>query len=63
MQNLQQLIGDNGFLTSRLFTTSTGTTLGILYTILGSLYLYTPLITMGLISREISSGSIKLLST
>jgi len=61
MQNLQQLIGDNGFLTSRLFTTSTGTTLGILYTILGSLYLYTPLITMGLISREISSGSIKLL--
>ncbi len=57
---LQQLIGDNGFLTDRLFTTSSGTTTGILYTMLGSLYLYTPLLTMGLISQEISSGSIKL---
>lgn len=61
MQHLQQFIGDSVFLTDRLFTTSTGTTHGILFTILKNLYLYTPLITMGLISREISSGSIKLL--
>lgn len=61
MQHLQQLLGDNEFVTDRLFATSTGSSFGILYIILGSLYLYTPLITMGLISREISSGSIKLL--
>jgi ABC-2 type transport system permease protein len=35
--------------------------LGILSKILESLYLYIPLITMGIISRETSSGSIKLL--
>ncbi len=36
-------------------------TSGIFNTILGNLYLYIPLLTMGLLSREFSSGSIKLL--
>jgi ABC-2 type transport system permease protein len=47
------------FLTSNLFTSPDN--LGLLVHILSSLYLYIPLITMGIISREISSGSIKLL--
>src|SRR4051794_15556866 len=47
------------FLTSTLFTNPSA--LGLLSKILDSLYLYIPLITMGIISREISSGSIKLL--
>lgn len=34
---------------------------GVFPTILGNLYLYIPLLTMGLISREYSSGSIRLL--
>jgi ABC-2 type transport system permease protein len=34
---------------------------GIFYDIFGTLYLYLPLLTMGLISREMSSGTIKLL--
>lgn len=34
---------------------------GVIYTILTKLYLYIPLLTMGLMSRETSSGSIKLL--
>lgn len=52
------------FLTDKLFTTSISAgdfSQGILFTMLRSLYLYIPLITMGLVSREISSGSIKLL--
>ena len=47
------------FLTSTLFTNPSA--LGLLSRILDSLYLYIPLITMGIISMEISSGSIKLL--
>nr|WP_199157056.1 Gldg family protein [Pedobacter sp. ASV2] len=47
------------FLTSMLFTDAQK--IGIIARILDSLYLYVPLITMGIISREISSGSIKLL--
>lgn len=47
------------FLTSRLFTNPEE--LGVLSRILEHLYLYIPLITMGIISRETSSGSIKLL--
>lgn len=47
------------FLTSYLFTDSKK--VGLLIRILESLYLYIPLITMGIISRETSSGSIKLL--
>ena len=34
---------------------------GVFSTVMGNLYLYLPLLTMGLISREISSGTIKLL--
>lgn len=34
---------------------------GIIYKMLGYIYLYIPLLTMGLMSRELSSGSIKLL--
>ncbi|WP_431292742.1 Gldg family protein [Pedobacter sp. P26] len=47
------------FLTSILFTDDQK--IGVIARILDSLYLYIPLITMGIISREISSGSIKLL--
>lgn len=61
IQHLQQFGMDFPFLTDRLFTTNVGTTFGIYFEILKSLYLYTPLITMGIISRETSSGSIKLL--
>ena len=34
---------------------------GLLFMLQNNLYLYIPLLTMGLISRELSSGSIKLL--
>lgn len=47
------------YLTSFLFTDPKK--IGILTQILGHLYLYIPLLTMGIISREMSSGSIKLL--
>jgi ABC-2 type transport system permease protein len=36
---------------------------GLLAKVIGNLYLFLPLLTMGLISREVSSGSIKLLSS
>src|SRR5688572_16292702 len=45
------------FLTSRIF----GFPYGIIADLGFNLYLYLPLLTMGLISREISSGTIKLL--
>jgi len=48
-----------GFLTSAVFTDSER--LGLYQKILEHLYLYIPLITMGIMSKEISSGSIKLL--
>ncbi|MBC8986535.1 Gldg family protein [Pedobacter sp. N36a] len=51
--------GNLSFLTRDIFTNPNA--IGILSRILDSLYLYVPLITMGIISREISSGSIKLL--
>lgn len=47
------------FLTSSIFTDPEK--LGVLSQMLGNLYLYIPLVTMGIISRELSSGSIKLL--
>ncbi|MNJ95538.1 ABC-type uncharacterized transport system [compost metagenome] len=47
------------FLTATLFTDPMQ--IGVLSSILRDLYLYIPLITMGMISRETSSGSIKLL--
>jgi len=65
--DLQYLLGlgvDLTGLTDKLFTTSIsmGTLpAGIFFAILGSLYLYTPLITMGIISRELNSGTVKLL--
>ncbi|MNJ95541.1 ABC-2 family transporter protein [compost metagenome] len=64
LQHMQEFIPGFSFLTNRLFTSSISSPLvsqGIFYTILGSLYLYTPLMTMGIISRETSSGTIKLL--
>ncbi|MBB6498751.1 Gldg family protein [Pedobacter cryoconitis] len=67
IEDLQYLLGlkvDLSGLTDKLFTTSIsmGTLpVGIFFAILGSLYLYTPLITMGIISRELNSGTIKLL--
>jgi ABC-2 type transport system permease protein len=45
------------FLTLKVF----GPPFGMFPTIIGKLYLYLPLLTMGLMSREISSGTIKLL--
>jgi ABC-2 type transport system permease protein len=45
------------FLTLKVF----GPPYGMFPTIIGKLYLYLPLLTMGLMSREISSGTIKLL--
>lgn len=43
------------------FFTFTHSDLGIISQILGTLYIYIPLITMGIISRETGSGTIKLL--
>ncbi|SHF23944.1 Gldg family protein [Pedobacter caeni] len=51
--------GNFSFLTRDLFTNPNA--LGLLVKILDSLYLYIPLVTMGILSREISTGSIKLL--
>jgi ABC-2 type transport system permease protein len=47
------------FITEYLFTQPAG----LFPRIMGNLYLYLPLLTMGLISRELSSGTIKLLYT
>jgi len=47
-------------LTLGLLSTSPG---GLAYAVLNYLYLYIPILTMGLISREMSSGSIKLLQS
>lgn len=63
IQYLQEFIPVTG-ISERLFTTMIGTDtipVGIFLTMLGSLYLYTPLITMGMISREMNTGTIKLL--
>jgi ABC-2 type transport system permease protein len=58
---MQELGGDYKeqlqFLTAQIFAFPAGMT----NPITGNLYLYLPLLTMGLISREISSGTIKLL--
>ena len=48
-------------LTNYLFAVSGGSRSGILYSILQNLYLYLPLLTMVLVSPELSSGTIKLL--
>ncbi|MGO4294019.1 Gldg family protein [Chitinophaga sp. RAB17] len=47
----------NAFITANIFSGQRG----LLSTVQGYLYLYMPLLTMGLMSRELSSGSIKLL--
>jgi ABC-2 type transport system permease protein len=47
-------------LTAQLLSTQPG---GLASSVLNSLYLYIPILTMGLISREMSSGSIKLLQS
>ena len=58
MEEYKQLYGSLGFLTSSTFS---GNNTTILPGVLDKLYLYIPLITMGLMSREFSSGTIKLL--
>lgn len=47
-------------LTAMGMSTSSG---GLAHAVLSSIYLYIPILTMGLISREMSSGSIKLLQS
>ncbi|PWV56403.1 Gldg family protein [Chitinophaga sp. S165] len=47
----------NSFITASIFSGE----IGLFKTVQGYLYLYMPLLTMGLMSRELSSGSIKLL--
>jgi ABC-2 type transport system permease protein len=59
MEESKQLNGSFGALTAQIFAGNFGS--GVLSGILSKLYLYIPLITMGLMSREISSGTIKLL--
>jgi ABC-2 type transport system permease protein len=61
LQHLQKFGMESNSLTAKLFTSRNSGLGGIYALILKSLYLYTPLITMGIISRETSSGSIKLL--
>ncbi len=58
-ENSKQIYNGFGFLTFSIFAGSFGN--GVISGILGKLYLYIPLITMGLMSRETSSGTIKLL--
>jgi ABC-2 type transport system permease protein len=61
LEEARQLRGPSNqfsFLTYSIFSTGNG---GLLPGILDKLYLYVPLITMGLMSREVSSGTIKLL--
>ncbi len=48
-------------LTNKVFSMPFGQPFGLLSEIMSKLYLYLPLLTMGLISRELSSGTIKLL--
>lgn len=59
--NIQEFGGLNAkyleMITSRVFLGNSG----VFRTVMGSLYLYLPLLTMGLISREMGSGTIKLL--
>jgi ABC-2 type transport system permease protein len=52
-------LNETNYLTLRFTAMPMGT--GILKGVLGNLYMFMPLITMGLISREMSSGTIKLL--
>ncbi|TCC84487.1 ABC transporter permease [Pedobacter hiemivivus] len=61
LQHLQHFGLELDFLTNRFYTATNVGAGGIYALILKSLYLYTPLITMGIISRETNSGSIKLL--
>jgi ABC-2 type transport system permease protein len=61
LQHLQRFSFDLDFLTDRFLTAINIGVGGIYALILKSLYLYIPLITMGIISRETNSGSIKLL--
>lgn len=64
LQHFQEFMPEIPGISDRLFTTMMSSEMmpaGIFFTMLSSLYLYTPLITMGIISREISSGTIKLL--
>jgi len=61
LQHLQNFKFDLNFMTDRFLTATNIGSGGVYALILRSLYLYTPMITMGIISREINSGSIKLL--
>ena len=55
----QAMGGSASFITNKLFASPIGG--GLFLHIQGYLYLYIPLLTMGLMSRELGSGSIKLL--
>jgi ABC-2 type transport system permease protein len=57
----QELGYPNNMITSSLFAPHYSRSSGIFHELFDKLYLYLPLLTMGLISREISSGTIKLL--
>ena len=48
-------------LTEKIITATASVRPGVIYSVAKNLYLYLPLLTMGLISVELSSGTIKLL--
>jgi ABC-2 type transport system permease protein len=58
---LQEIGGHNLKYIANLTEQLYGPQQGLLYMILSNLYLYIPLLTMGLMSRETSSGTVKLL--
>lgn len=53
--------GRTYWISDRLFVIGYGGGTGLWFRVAGILYLYIPLLTMGIISKELSSGSIKLL--
>ena len=55
------LSGRTYWISERLFVTGGGIRAGLWFKIVGYLYLLVPLLTMGVFSQELSSGSIKLL--
>ncbi len=59
--NLQDLGGQNLWFLKHLTLHVFGPPFGMFSVVMSKIYLYLPLLTMGLISREVSSGTIKLL--
>lgn len=56
MKNVPSFTGDQDSLTIKIFLKS-----GAFGSVIGNLYIFIPLLTMGLISRELNNGTIKLL--